>query len=897
MTTTAGKYSVFDDAPGSTHNLVVELVPSGANVLEFGCATGYMSAVLRKRLGCHVTGIEIDPAAAELARSRAERVIVGDAEQLDYELELGDERFEVILFADVLEHLREPSAVLRRVRPLLATGGSIVASIPNVAHGSVRLALVGGDFRYTPTGLLDESHLRFFTQESLLALFEEAGYVIVDWQHRRAAIDQTEVAAPEVPLPLAVREHIESDPVATTYQFVVRARRAEELAQVHSVRAELGALRAEIEGRDAAIRALKEHLAHRTAAAMEAARQAAEHDTIEGELRALVRDRAALRRELSGIRKLLCAQSVQLTSLIEQVANTGRLQSSLEIAVEEVRQAVLAGQDDLQATLYDLKAGLAQLKPDADHEYQRVIRRVQEVVRTATPRMATIAVVSRGDEALLDLYGRTGWHFPRGDDGGWAGEYPATSTGAMAQLEMLRARGAEFLVIPKPALWWLDFYTDLKRHLDNRYRLQRRDDACFLYDLRRPEATSWAASSPWQELAETIATARARLNHTPSVLDWDTRLDLAGRAPLLTVFSPPLPNARLLPYLDRTVEFVALASRDPTLQAEAGRVAAAAVLTFTRTTDDEIGLNVAWVDADDRRTEAPMTVSIVIPCYNHVAATTACLCAVQDTLPANVRTQIVVIDDASTDDTQRALRELAAHDDRLEIVRNSENLGFIRSCNRGAEVATGDLLVFLNNDTLPLPGWLESLIMLFRDRPDAGAVGGKLLYPDGRLQEAGNAVFADGSAANVGRGEHNADAPMFNFVREVDYCSGALLATPRALFRELGGFDPRYAPAYYEDADYCFGVRAKGYRVYYQPRSMIVHGEGVSSGTDLSSGVKRYQRLNQAKFAKKWAAALARQPQRPSDWGFSSWYELVMRRPSGEEDHSCVSPDTSHGAR
>src|SRR5436305_8188805 len=142
------KYTKFDDTPGSTHNLVVGLIEPGSRVLEFGCATGYMSQMLRDRLGATVVGVELNAEAAQLAAVHCDRVLVGDAEEIDLEAELGGERFEAVLFADVLEHLRDPAALLRRVRPFVAEGGVVIASIPNVAHARVRLALLRGSVQY-----------------------------------------------------------------------------------------------------------------------------------------------------------------------------------------------------------------------------------------------------------------------------------------------------------------------------------------------------------------------------------------------------------------------------------------------------------------------------------------------------------------------------------------------------------------------------------------------------------------------------------------------------------------------------------------------------------------------------------------------------------------------------
>ena len=246
--------------------------------------------------------------------------------------------------------------------------------------------------------------------------------------------------------------------------------------------------------------------------------------------------------------------------------------------------------------------------------------------------------------------------------------------------------------------------------------------------------------------------------------------------------------------------------------------------------------------------------SIVIPVYNHAAHTLGCLRALAAHPPA-AACEIVVVDDGSSDRTAEWLAQV----DGLHFIRRARNGGFIAACSDGAAQARGEFLVFLNNDTVPQPGWLDALLQTFDAHLDAGLVGAQLLYPDGALQEAGAVVFDDGSAHNYGRFESPHD-PRFASLRDADYCSGAALAIRRALFNDIGGFDPRYAPAYYEDTDLAFSVRARGKRVLYQPLSRVVHLEGVSAGTDLDSGAKAYQVRNRAIFAQKWRDALTRQP-------------------------------------
>jgi GT2 family glycosyltransferase/glycosyltransferase involved in cell wall biosynthesis len=250
-------------------------------------------------------------------------------------------------------------------------------------------------------------------------------------------------------------------------------------------------------------------------------------------------------------------------------------------------------------------------------------------------------------------------------------------------------------------------------------------------------------------------------------------------------------------------------------------------------------------------TSSAPTASIVIPVYDQFAHTLACLRALAAHPPATPF-EVIVVDDGSRDETVEALPQILG----VRYHRRAANGGFIAACNDGASLARGETLVFLNNDTLPQPGWLEALLGTFIDEPGTGLVGAQLLYPDGRLQEAGGVVFADGSGWNYGKFESPED-PRFAYLRDCDYASGAAIAIPCALFAALGGFDTRYTPAYYEDTDLAFAVRAAGHRVIYQPAARVIHVEGGTAGTDTSVGMKAYQVRNRATFAAHRADALA----------------------------------------
>lgn len=200
------------------HVLAIGRVPANSRVLDLGAADGSVARVLND-LGCRVWGVEMDPVAADLARSVCEEVVVGDLQTLDIEDFFGRHTFDVILLLDILEHLSNPVSVLERLKPILADGGWGIISLPNVAHISLRLSLLDGHFTYTDTGLLDRTHLRFFDRAGVDHLLASAGWGMFDLARVTRRLGTTEITVDNADPSLVHR--LEADPEAYTYQFVV----------------------------------------------------------------------------------------------------------------------------------------------------------------------------------------------------------------------------------------------------------------------------------------------------------------------------------------------------------------------------------------------------------------------------------------------------------------------------------------------------------------------------------------------------------------------------------------------------------------------------------------------------------------------------------------------------
>ncbi|MEM4620337.1 MAG: glycosyltransferase [Desulfurococcaceae archaeon] len=290
------------------------------------------------------------------------------------------------------------------------------------------------------------------------------------------------------------------------------------------------------------------------------------------------------------------------------------------------------------------------------------------------------------------------------------------------------------------------------------------------------------------------------------------------------------------------------------------------------------------------RVDKPI-VSIIIPCHNKFEYTYNCLKSIHQNTDLQT-IEIIIADDNSSDETINIGRYVSG----VKVIRNIPALGFLKNCNEASKIARGKYILFLNNDTEVTKGWLEYLLEIIETQPDVGIVGPKLIFPDGKLQEAGGIIWKDASGWNYGRGD-DPEKPEYNYVKEVDYISGACILVRRELWDKIGGFDIRYAPAYFEDCDLAFTVRKMGFKVVYQPKSVVVHHEGISHGKDTSTGIKKYQDLNKYKFFEKWKNVLCEEHLENGKDPFLARDRSIFKKHILIIDHYVPEPDKDAGSK
>jgi 2-polyprenyl-3-methyl-5-hydroxy-6-metoxy-1,4-benzoquinol methylase len=330
----------------SPHTLAVLSTPPGSTVLDVGCGPGVVARALAAR-GCKVWGVEQDSDRARSARNHCVEVLEADVEAISLSEEFAGRSFDLVLFLDVLEHLRDPRAALASAEAVLAPGGSVLLSVPNVTHGALRLELLSGKFRYRASGLLDRGHLRFFDAEGLDALIRQAGFRSETRLRVMRRLDQTEFDVDLAGIPADLRATLESDLDALTYQFFVVARPArgpqsvhEGLTLVERQHARIGELAAVIEQGAEYARHLQKELDAKDARLreIEGSVASAEQTRIGeleriGELATAIEQGAAYARHLQ---QELSARDARLQDLHEVAANAERARfDELAAAIEK----------------------------------------------------------------------------------------------------------------------------------------------------------------------------------------------------------------------------------------------------------------------------------------------------------------------------------------------------------------------------------------------------------------------------------------------------------------------------------------------------------------------------------------------------------------------------------
>lgn len=227
MTMPASRYDYeFDPAGEGTAARVCRLAGEGKRVLELGCAAGAMSAVLKQHYRCTVTGVEYDPKAARAAAEHCESLVVASLDEPDWAVQVPHGSFDTVIAADVLEHLRDPEGCLRQIRGLLAADGKVVISVPNLAHSGVLAALLCDDFQYAEIGLLDRTHIHFFTATTLKRMLQRCGYEVVHADTVNADAGHPEFERYWRALPPQLHTWLEGNPAGHAFQVIMVARPA-----------------------------------------------------------------------------------------------------------------------------------------------------------------------------------------------------------------------------------------------------------------------------------------------------------------------------------------------------------------------------------------------------------------------------------------------------------------------------------------------------------------------------------------------------------------------------------------------------------------------------------------------------------------------------------------------
>ena len=835
----------FENA-NTSHSRMLRLIGANKRVLEFGCSSGYMARALQQQ-GCSVTAIEIDPAVAELAKPFCERVIIANLDGGEWATRLADTKFDVALFGDVLEQLKDPMVPLVLVRRFLADGGYLVASIPNVAHGSVRLALLQGEFKYRDKGLLDDTHLRFFTRASIEELFRNARYEIDVMERSTAGVFETEIHVNERDVPTQLLWQLNCDEDALTYQFIYKTK------PVDASKTALMPLTPSLKESPASISvsAIMQRLRDTETQLERVERQnALQKATLENifnskgwrfinryrELKGWVRSSVTLARNRQ-FKTFVRSSATRLLTLVgvRRHVSTGQdLYKQWIAIVEPPRLDVNRLRAETQSFTYRplISILMPVYNPSVEH-----LRKAIESVKAQVYDNWELCIcddASTSPEVRLEL------ETADSNDSRIKVRFNDRNVGiSQTSNYALEMASGEFVGL-------LDHDDELAVHAlhENVALLQHHPEADLIYSDEDKLDAEGQRVDPffkpdWSPeymlscmytchfgmyraaLLKSIGGFRRGFEGSQ---DYDLVLRLSEKSKAIFHIPQMLYHWRMS--AGSTAAFAS--AKDYTT--ERGWRALQEHL-------ERRGLNgtVEKMQLPNRYRVRPAIkgeplVSIIIPTKDGVPLLKRCLQSIESKTEYKNYEVLIVDNNSEKPETAQYLATL-----KHRVIPFPEPFNYSRINNHAAEQAKGDYLLLLNNDTEVIsPGWITAMLE-FAQLDDVGAVGAKLYYPNNHIQHAGVVLGICGGAGHSHKYYPRSSRGYFDSlacIRNYSAVTAACIMVRRQVYEEVGGFDEQFRVAF-NDVDFCLRIRQKGYRIVWTPFAELYHYESASRGLHM----------------------------------------------------------------
>ncbi len=947
-------YELDFRSENNSHVQLLGRVPEGADVLELGCATGYMSAFLKERKGCRVVGVDIEADALEKAAPHCVRTVCADVDRPEWRAELDGERFDVILCADIIEHLKDPEAFLHSLRDLLKEDGKLLASVPNGAHVSVRLELLQGQLVYEDTGLLDRTHLHLFTHQSLLAMVSRAGYRVQELSYtfhdipdeviatklRQAGLEPTQEAL--------VRFHA---PDAVAYQFIVEARpRVAGEAQVqfpeltdkplrdsteayralherlHEVQTLAGRQQAVIQDRERHVSVQEGRImeltreAHglqteRTRLIGEMERLNQEVRRVHEELRVTLEDRARLQRILStrtwrAFRALTLpvrAAARLWPYAIHLARHPGVGPQWFAKALRLLRQGGLKGlrwhltsphgTPSSPAPVY--QQWINRCEPAGEPSFEQAWQFVSELPEP--PRISIVMPVYEPrltwlqqaiDSVVNQSYPH--WELCIADDASPSEEVrellkswqqrdarirlvlreenghisAATNSAlALAQGEWVGFMDHDDLLAPNALYHVARFiqdnpevrilYSDEDKTNERGVRYAHYFKPDFNPDLMLSHNLLCHFSAYRRELIEQVGGMREGFE---GAQDYDLALRCIARVENGQIGHIPriLYHWRAIPESTASGADAKPYALDAAVRAVEEYLGGQGVTARVTPSDLIHGM----LRVQYPLPEPAPRVSIIIPTRNAVELVRQCVESIREHTDYPDY-EIVVVDNQSDDRASLAYFELLQASGIARLLRYDQPFNYAAINNFAVNETEGEFLCFLNNDIeVKESGWLAEMVSQAA-RPGIGAVGARLLYPDGRLQHGGVITGLGGVAGHAMKflsGESKGYNGRAVLVQNYSAVTAACLVVRRTIFEQVGGFDAEHLGVAFNDVDLCLRIREQGYRNLWTPYAELVHHESATRGPeDTAEKQARFSR-EIAHMKSRWGASLLQDP-------------------------------------